>query len=153
MDVFVLDSSTPAATGEKAAEQLAWLDDELGRSSAPWKVAILHHPPYSSGKHGSYLDVRRAVEPRFVDAGIDVVFTGHDHHYERTHPQKGVTYFVSGGGCKLSKAGTSAFTAFSSSILQFLHCRIRGDQMEVRCIRDTGEVADRVVITRRGAAA
>jgi 3',5'-cyclic AMP phosphodiesterase CpdA len=151
VDVFVLDSSTPAATGEKAAEQLAWLDGALADSAAPWKVALLHHPPYSSGKHGSDLDVRAALEPRFVDGGIDVVFTGHDHHYERTLPQDGVTYFVSGGGCKLSRSGASEFTAYSSSILQFLHCEVRGDEMEVRCIRDNGDVADQVVITRRGA--
>ncbi len=153
MDVFVLDSSTPAATGEKAADQLAWLDGELERSTSPWKVALLHHPPYSSGKHGSDLAVRRALEPRFVDGGIDVVFTGHDHHYERTLPQRGVTYFVSGGGCKLSDTSTSDFTAFSASVLQFLHCTVRGDEMEVRCLRETGELVDRVTITRRGATA
>lgn len=151
MDVFVLDSSTPSATGDKFEDQLSWLDQELVRSDAPWKVALFHHPPFSSGKRGSNLKVRAAVQDRFADGGIDVVFNGHDHHYERTHPQGGVTYFVSGGGCKLSKVGHSDFTAYASSILQFLHVEIRGDEMEVRCIRDTGQVADQVVIRRRGA--
>ena len=83
------------------------------------------------------------LERRLVDGGIDVVFTGHDHHYERTHPQRGVTHFVSGGGCKLTRVGSSEFTAFSSSILQFLLVSVRGDDLEVRCIRDDGAVVDR----------
>ena len=152
VDVFVLDSSTPAVTGEKATAQLAWLDDALAGSTARWKVAVLHHPVYSSGRHGSNERLRAVLEPRLASGGIDVVFTGHDHHYERTHPQRGVTYFVSGGGCKLTRVGVSDFTAFSSSILQFLLVSVRGDEMEVRCIRDDGEVVDRVVLRPRTAA-
>ncbi len=150
VDVFVLDSSTPAVTGEKASAQIAWLDDALAASTARWKVAVLHHPLYSSGRHGSNQRLRDVLEPRFVAGGIDAVFTGHDHHYERTKPQHGVTYFVSGGGCKLTRAGASEFTAFSSSILQFLLVSVRGNEMEVRCIRGDGNVVDRVVLRPRG---
>lgn len=152
VDVFVLDSSTPAVTGEKATAQIAWLDDALASSAARWKVAVLHHPLYSSGKHGSTERLRAVLESRFVAGGIDAVFTGHDHHYERTHPQRGVTYFVSGGGCKLTRVGASEFTAFSSSILQFLLVSVRGDEMEVCCIRSDGELVDRVVLRPRGRA-
>ena len=84
--------------------------------------------------------------------GIDVVFAGHDHHYERTHPQQGVTYFVSGGGCKLTRVGSSDFTAYASSVLQFLLVSVLGDEMEVRCIRSDGRVEDRVVLRPRSAA-
>ena len=150
VDVFVLDSSTPAVTGERATAQIAWLDTALAASDARWKVAVLHHPLYSSGRHGSNDRVREVLERRFVAGGIDAVFAGHDHHYERTHPQQGVTHFVSGGGCKLTRVGTSEFTAFSSSILQFLLVSVRGDEMEVRCIRSDGEVVDRVVLRPRG---
>jgi 3',5'-cyclic AMP phosphodiesterase CpdA len=149
VDVFVLDSSTPAVTGEEATAQLAWLDEALPASSARWKVAILHHPVYSSGRHGSGQRLREVLEPRLVAGGIDVVFTGHDHHYERTHPQQGVTYFVSGGGCKLTRVGSSDFTAYAASILQFLLVSVRGDEMVVRCIRNDGRVADRVTLRPR----
>jgi 3',5'-cyclic AMP phosphodiesterase CpdA len=151
VDVFVLDSSTPAVTGEDAAAQLAWLDTALAASTARWKIAVLHHPTYSSGRHGSHPRLREVLEPRLVAGGIDAVFAGHDHHYERTHPQQGITHFVSGGGCKLTRVGSSDFTAFSSSILQFLLVSVRGDEMDVRCIRSDGEVVDRVVLRPRGA--
>jgi 3',5'-cyclic AMP phosphodiesterase CpdA len=150
VDVFVLDSSTPAATGERATEQIAWLRDALAASTARWKVALLHHPPYSSGRHGSNLRVREVLEPLLAGGGVDAVFAGHDHHYERTHPQRGITHFVSCGGCKLTPVGASDFTAYASSILQFLLVSVKGDEMEVRCIRSDGAVADRVVLRPRG---
>ena len=149
MDVFILDSSTPAATGEKAEEQLAWLEQALAASDAKWKVAMLHHPPYSSGKHGSALDVRAAVEPLFIAGRVDIVFTGHDHHYERTLPQDGIVYVVSGAGCKLSDVGWSDFTAHAESTLQFMLVQIDGDVMDVQAIGTEGQVIDQFEITSR----
>ena len=146
VDVFVLDSSTPLVTGEPATRQRAWLEEALATSTARWKVALLHHPAYSSGEHGSNARVRDALEPTLADGGVVAAFTGHDHHYERTHAQRGVTWFVSGGGCKLSSVGSSSFTAHAASILQFLLVTVRGDDMEVRCIRVDGSTADRVVL-------
>lgn len=149
MDVFVLDSSTPAATGEKAEEQLIWLEQALAESDAQWKVAMLHHPPYSSGKHGSNLAVREAVEPLFIEGGVDIVFTGHDHHYERTHPQSGIVYVLSGAGCKLSDVGESDFTAHAESTLEFVLVEIEGNTMDVQAIGVDGTVIDRFQINPR----
>jgi hypothetical protein len=149
MDVFVLDSSTPAANGEKAEEQLIWLEQALAESDATWKVAILHHPLYSSGKHGSYPTLREAVEPLFIEGGVDIVFMGHDHHYERTHPQHGIVYVLSGAGCKLSDVGESDFTAHAESSLEFVLVQIEGDTMDVQAIGVDGAVIDQFQINPR----
>jgi len=96
VEFFVLDSN---AIDER---QLAWLDGALARSTAVWKVAVLHHPPFSSGKrHGSSTDVRAQVHPLFVRHGVRVVFSGHDHIYQRVTPQDGIQYFISGAGGKI----------------------------------------------------
>jgi Calcineurin-like phosphoesterase len=147
--VFVVDSGMDLAGGVAAAEQLAWLAGALGASRAPWKVALMHHPPYSSGRHGSSLRLRRAVEPVLAEGAVDLAFAGHDHHYERTTPQSGVIYVVSGGGCKLTLTGRSSFTAVAESVLHFVHVLVRGDALEARAIAPDGRVVDRFNLRRR----
>ena len=146
MEVFVLDTSIPLETGEGGPEQVAWLEEALAASEAPWKVGLLHHPPYSSGRHGSDLRVRDAVQPLFSRYGVQVAFTGHDHHYERTTPQDGVVWVVSGAGCKLSRVGRSDFTAHAESTLQFMLADIEGDTMDLRAVTTDGTTIDRTVI-------
>ncbi|MCA1616442.1 MAG: metallophosphoesterase [Acidobacteria bacterium] len=82
--------------------QLKWLEDQLAKEGAEWKVIYMHHPPYSSGgKHGSSVKLRQVVEPIFLKYGVNVVLAGHEHFYERTKPQKGIHYIISGAGGKL----------------------------------------------------
>jgi hypothetical protein len=52
------------------------------------------------GRHGSDLRLREQLEPVFVKYGVNVVFSGHEHFYERLRPQKGIHYFTCGGGGK-----------------------------------------------------
>ena len=93
---FVLDSNYMDRT------QLSWLEGELKKSTEQWKMAYFHHPMYSSGgRHGSEVDLRDELEPLFLKYGMDVVFAGHEHFYERIRPQKGIHYFTCGGGAKL----------------------------------------------------
>ena len=151
MDVFVLDTSIPLATGEGGPEQIAWLEEVLAASTARWKVALMHEPPYSSGAHASHLAVREAVEPLFIEYGVDVAFSGHDHHYERTTPQSGVVWIVSGAGAKLTRVDGSEFTAHAESTLQFMLARIDGDVMDLKAITTDGSVIDQVILEARSA--
>jgi hypothetical protein len=149
VDFFFLDSSIPGLYGTKANEQLEWLDDTLASSTNQWKVVALHHPPYSSGQHGSTRGARERLVPHFVRRHVDLVLTGHDHDYERTKPQEGVTYVVSGGGCKTTSVGRSAFTAVSERTLQFLHVDVVDDRLDATCVRPDGSVADRFTLRAR----
>jgi hypothetical protein len=93
---FVLDSNY------MDKDQQKWLDEELSKSDAKWKIAYFHHPIYSSGgRHGSEVDLRTIVEPMFMKYGLNVVFAGHEHFYERLKPQHGINYFTAGGSAKL----------------------------------------------------
>jgi 3',5'-cyclic AMP phosphodiesterase CpdA len=149
VDFFILDSSTPLITGNASEEQLAWLNEELAASTATWKVAALHHPPYASGpKRGSNLPVREAVEPLFVKYGVDLVLTGHDHFYERSQPQQGIVYVVTGGGAKISDIGSSDFTAVSAKTLQFMLVEVDGATMHVRSIDEQGGIVDDFTLSK-----
>ena len=123
--VIALDTEFTFLDPTRQAEQLRWLQADLSSTTEPWKVAVLHRAPYSSGgEHGSALDVRAAFGPIFERYGVDLVVAGHEHDYERTLPIRestvptdhAVTYVVTGGGgAPLYPAGTSSWTAFSAS--------------------------------------
>jgi hypothetical protein len=151
MEVFVLDSSIPLATGEGGPEQVAWLERALAASTARWKVGLMHQPAFSSGHHGSHVEIRNVVQPLFARYGVDIVFTGHDHHYERTLPQEGVVWVVSGAGSKLTRVDGAEFTAHAESTLQFMLVEIEGDMMDARSITTDGSVIDRFTLRARSA--
>ena len=95
---FALDSN------QVEQKELAWLEKELKGAQEDWKICYFHHPLYSSGgTHGSAVDVRVLFEPLFVTYGVNVVFAGHDHIYERIKPQKGIYHFVEGASGQLRR--------------------------------------------------
>jgi len=95
---FVLDSDS------LEPKQMAWLEDALRRSTDEWKICYFHHPLYSDGAtHGSAVELRVVLEPIFVRYGVNVVFSGHEHFYERITPQKGIYYFISGAAGQLRR--------------------------------------------------
>ncbi|MFN0128544.1 MAG: LamG-like jellyroll fold domain-containing protein [Verrucomicrobiales bacterium] len=116
-EFFMVDSNKPCAPD---SEQYAHLDKALATSTATWKFAAHHHPCFSSDEN-DYGDTWKGREdkdfrpgdgnareliPLYEKHGVDIVFAGHIHSYERTWPilnmainqTRGVRYIVSGGG-------------------------------------------------------
>jgi predicted phosphodiesterase len=148
VEFYVLDSTymSPA--------QVEWLQKELAGSKAKWKIAYMHHPLYSSGeRHGSEIDLRVLIEPLFLKHGVDVVFAGHEHFYERLKPQKGIYYITQGGSAKLRRGNlrdNSALTAKGfDTDNSFIVVEIAGDQMFFEAISRTGQTVDSGAIARR----
>jgi predicted phosphodiesterase len=134
-------------------QQVAWFEQELKASNSDWKIPYFHHPPYSSGeRHGSDPQIRSALEPLFLKYNVSVVFTGHDHFYERTKPQKGIVYFVCGSGGQLRKGnidkGTGLTAAGNDQDQAFLIAEINGDELSFNAISRQGKVFDSGSITR-----
>jgi predicted phosphodiesterase len=89
-------------------EQMKWFEHEVTESRAEWKIAFLHHPLYTPGRYTLASRAHRfALESAFVNGGIDVVFSGHEHLYSRSEPQKGVLYFISGAAGSLREGDVS----------------------------------------------
>ena len=135
-------------------EHIAWLQKELEGSREDWKIPYFHHPPYSSGgRHGSHVPQREVLEPLFVKHNVSVVFTGHDHIYERVKPQQGIVYFVAGSGGKLRGGDidrTTGLTAVANARERvFVICEISGDELVFNAVSQSGAVIDSGVITRR----
>lgn len=132
--------------------QLEWLDKELASSGSDWKIAYFHHPLYTTARRGPEVEVRAVLEPLFVKHGVDVVFSGHEHIYERYKPQKGIYYFTVGGAAKLRKGDTRPsplLAARFDSDRSFLLAEIAGDSLYFQTVSRTGAVVDRGVLARR----
>jgi len=141
-----LNSNHPADTA-----QLAWLDGAFGNTGTKWRIGFFHHPLYSSGDHAreSRDSIRPALEPALVRNQVDVVFSGHDHLYERIAPQHGIRYFVSGGGGRsLYDFHKSAFDEVGSSDHHFMVVEIAGDQLFFEAITPQDRTLDCGVLLR-----
>lgn len=131
------------------ATQAAWLDEDLAASPLPWKIVFLHRPPYSSGDHGSDVRLRDLLAPVLDRHGVKLVLAGHDHHYERTTPQQGTVYVVTGGGGRGTRnVGASPFTAFSAEVIHMVLVEVGPDELVLHAIDATGKEFDSVVIPR-----
>jgi 3',5'-cyclic AMP phosphodiesterase CpdA len=141
--------------------QYNWLVNDLQTSAQPWKFVFFHHPPYSSGPNGSTGEVQNYLVPVFETYDVDVVFSGHDHHYERTCPisngacttvqDGGVIYYVTGGaGAPLYTASGDWFTAYSDSLNHFLKVECNDCLLHVDAIDVNGNVFDAYEIDRCG---
>jgi Calcineurin-like phosphoesterase len=148
VEFYALDSTY------MSPEQVSWLRGELKRSDAKWKIPYFHHPIYSSGaRHGSELDLQRVVEPLFLENGVDVVFSGHEHFYERLKPQKGIVYITQGGAAKLRRGNIrdgSVMTAKGfDTDRSFTLIEIVGDHLFFETISRLGQIVDSGQFPRR----
>jgi 3',5'-cyclic AMP phosphodiesterase CpdA len=69
--------------------QRQWLEDEdANRQDDSWKVVVMHHPPFSAKSAFNNLIVKYVMLPALNDADIDVIFSAHEHTYQRLSPNK-----------------------------------------------------------------
>lgn len=146
LELVVLDSNRA-----DDPEQLAWLERTLAASRPPWRVVMQHHPPYSAGYHGSHEPSRRSIVPLLERYGADLVLAGHDHDYQRSTPQNGIVYVVSGGASTLRPTGRDIFTAASASLHHVVELLVYADRIDLRAVATGGSVIDQITISPRHA--
>ena len=161
-DFFMLDSNQKHefAPGE---EQYVWLEEQLKQSTARWKFVAHHHAPYSSEEndygdswkgetHYGDPDIRKIV-PLYEKYGVDIVFFGHLHTYQRTHKihenhienEKGVMYVQAGGaGGNLEDFAPtrSWFSAKTFRGHHYVTVEINGSELELRMYDSEGRMKD-----------
>jgi tartrate-resistant acid phosphatase type 5 len=152
LHLFALDSDPHEPDGVTAdSDQAKWLQTRLAASTSPWQLVYMHHPPYSSGDHGSSEDMRWP----FAAWGVDVVLAGHDHHYERIE-QDGIVYFVNGLGGYPDRYAVG--TPLPGSEVQFnaehgaMLVQASALRLELRFMTASGREVDRRVLETPGAA-
>ncbi len=132
---------------KQGSPQLKWLEEDLSRAGTPFLAVVIHDSPYSSGFHQGDSDLREALVPLLEKFGVDVVFAGHDHDYERLTVE-GITYIVTGGGGAPTRGmfkrqpGSRAF----SEEAHFVRVCVERAGMIIEAITPNKTVLDRTVI-------
>jgi hypothetical protein len=163
------DENTPPP--ENLIQKVDNILSEASRDpSTNWIFAYIHYPPYSSGqRHGSSRAASKLI-PIFEKYGVDIVFAGHEHNYERTYPMKngtivsmnttrytglnGTIYMVVGGaGGDLYKGFIKPQPEWSymrKAVYSIAVVHVDGKTLELDVIRtDTGETIDSFTIIKR----
>ncbi|HEY9161500.1 MAG TPA: fibronectin type III domain-containing protein [Desulfomonilia bacterium] len=103
---FMMLNSENSAGIKPGSKQYEWLENDLENNKAALnKIAVMHKPPFSMGLHGDNMIIQKYWVPLFDRYGVDVVFSGHEHVYERTKQLKGLkpdktgtVYMIAGSG-------------------------------------------------------
>jgi 3',5'-cyclic AMP phosphodiesterase CpdA len=148
---IVLDTESALSV---ASSQYQWLQSELSSSvsSTDFTIVTFHYPLYSTGQHGSD-DKHIAADllPLFEQYGVDAVFNGHDHDYERS-TVNGIRYIVAGGGGAplRNQAGTSIYSELYVKAYHFCVLYFDGEgKLMVEVWDDKVRMIDRFEINNR----
>jgi predicted phosphodiesterase len=146
VEFFVLDSNYMDPS------QLNWIENHLQNSKSKWKICYFHHPLYSDGRtHGPDLDLRSRLAPMFRRYGVNVVFSGHEHVYERLRPEGNIYYFILGNSGKLMTHDFRSPQQMEKAIdtdRSFMLVEIAGDKLYFQTISRGGQTVDSGALDR-----
>ena len=116
--VAVINYSGNAGDMKTAAE---WLVQDAQNSDAAWKILTVHQPAYYTNAKGGNAPMTQYIPAAVEEAGIDVVFSGHDHSFARTNPLKGgeidaedgVYYYICGS------SGEKSYSINSQNVFDY----------------------------------
>lgn len=129
-------------------EQMRWLRADLEATDRPWKLAFFHVPPYSSlHREGDDARVQLVLATLLEEYGVQLVFNGHDHSYQRLEVD-GVTYVVTaGGGAPLYSLGTLHPALVAHAVdYHALHVTVDGSRLMAVAVSPAGEELDRFTL-------
>ena len=148
----------PAYILGEGSAQYRWLTNDLATTPKPWKVLFFHAPVITSGPHRwdndgvvyDRLELQRVLLPVAARYGVQVLFSGHDHAFERFAPLSGVHQVVSGGG------GYPLYplyqwdpaTAQYAAVYHHVRVTVDHDRLCVEAVDTQGGVLDSMVIHR-----
>ena len=155
--ILVLDSNTDFSDNRA---QYEFADRDLADAKPPWKIVMFHHPLFTSGGHGSQIDMRTRYGPLFARHNVDLIVVGHDHNYQRSRPirhryeslqKRPYVQIVSGGGGAPTYEilrSDDPWTAAATSKNHFVHINIDGNRLVGSAIGLDGQAFDRFEINK-----
>lgn len=137
-----------------------WLQATLDASDTTWKFVFFHHPPWAGGSRPENPKIRDTLVPAIEAAGVDMVFCGHNHLYERTHPiiageiapSNGVIYIITGAGGKTLHEeqcqDAQYLSASNDTEYSFTWVTVTGPRLELLQISEDDAILDTFVLVK-----
>jgi len=150
---LMIDATSPIE------KQTKWIEKQLAGTTATWKFAIFHFPPYNFDE--PYLEIQQAWVPLFDKYHVDMVFGGHIHYYMRSKPMKGgevvdsynngTAYVISIGIPSRNRdIGEEPYAAVRFSEGQYYqYISINGNELTYTAFDSEGKVADSFNINKK----
>ena len=140
----------PVAGCSYCGAELTWLTGDLASHPSAHKFAFWHYPLYSdsgSQTSDSYLQGSQALEGVLASHGVNIVFNGHAHQYERNYPQIAgspmLSYITGGGGDPLGGVSRhSSFDAYAQAVYHYLRVTVNGSYVTVTPTDENGATFD-----------
>ncbi len=149
-------------SNDRLAEQAAWLGGVLADNPSRWTIVSFHHPLYSTGRERDDRETRDAFLPVFDRFAVDLVLTGHDHSYGRTHPlragapvaagARGTVYVVSTSGPKFYAVNVQyggLMAKMAGALQLFQQITVDGDRLRFTSIAANGEINDTFELVKK----
>jgi len=152
--VLALDYHFESATNE----QFEFAQNDLRKSTAPWKIVFVHYPVFNYGHHNSGWG-HRSYLPLFHETKVDLILAGHTHLYERIRPvaptnQPGAwavaCITTGGGGAELHQPYPHPVQAAAVSTNHFIAVTATRDTLRARAVRLDGTEIDSFEIRKPG---
>ncbi len=139
---LILDSNSILFKNDLESQLKVFQDENT------FKILMFHHVIFSCGPHGQDIDtlMRRSVHEIIKRMGVKLVFTSHDHNYQRLE-KDGVTYVVTGGG------GAALYSAYperncTAKLVKYCKCHhfivgeLKGNTLRISVQDLSGKVID-----------
>ncbi|TET32469.1 MAG: hypothetical protein E3J72_19595 [Planctomycetota bacterium] len=145
--IIVLDSCD-----DTHDEQWDFFREAAAKKDYSWLFVAMHHPPYSSGNYRAQLAKYEKLVPMFEEAGVDMLFCGHDHNYERLD-KDGLPVIIAGGGgahpYDIHKLGVPhKYSKVRHTGLSFVVCDVTPTEVVMKTKRPDGTVIDGITLKK-----
>ena len=146
------------------SDQYMWLTNDLARSAKPWKFLFCHMPVANSGLHATRdlnlngvidrVELMNVLAPLARQYGVDFLFSGHEHNFERFAPTNGLRYLVTGGGGAAAYAFSTRHAASAKfwSVQHATRVTVNGETLRIEALDVNGAVFDSTFVQRQLAA-
>jgi hypothetical protein len=144
---------------ENIRAMLEWCERDLQASKADWKIVFFHEPPYDMRMRADTDFGRKDAMPVFRRCGVDLIFCGHAHGYQRFGPlfwpgqndEHPIMLVVSAGGSSkyvAMPARAEPHLVARSGDDNYVVCRVEGEKLTARALTSQGVEIDAFTIAK-----